>query len=677
MDRTGARSAALAALPFLPAAAIVTGWVLWSHFEGGYFLSTWYPSAILAVLLLLVTAAAGGRALPRSRWSLAALGFLASLVAWTALSLLWSGSAGTGWDAVNKLVLALAVAWTISLLPWTARSASVALGAWTLGVATVCAISIVGAATGDDIGAYFIEGRYLDPVGYSNAVSALPAMALFAALAIACRRATPAPVRVLFLAVAVFLLEFSLLPQSRGSILGLAVAIPAFVLMAPDRLRLIPAALILVGATALALGPIYEVYDAGTELTEGTGSRPLAPVVDDAAIAMLWTTALAAVAAALVAVADRLVRPSAPAVRAARLTTGILIALVLLGGLAAAGVNAGRIQDGASERWETFKSGEDTPPAPGARITASYSDQRYDYWRVALESFKGAPVAGIGAGAYEDAYSAERRHPKPSRYTHDLWLRVLAETGVVGLLLLMGFLASGLGAIAWLRRRRGGAEASIGAACLAGSAYFFVHSSFDWLDEFPALLGPAVALPLLAIAVLGSDGSPPRLPRTVRRIGWAGGALLAALAITSLVPPYLAHRYVERATAGWPRDPEGAFRDLERAARLNPIAPRPHLRAAGIALNLEDPARARREFRRSIEVDDNWYAHMELALLDGQAARWATAEAHIRRAGALNARDDVVTEAAASIRARKRVDPLAFNEKIRELNRQRFTRPKH
>ena len=55
----------------------------------------------------------------------------------------------------------------------------------------------------NDIGRFFIEGRYLDPIGYANGVSALPAMALFPAFVLAYRRETPALLRPLALAASV------------------------------------------------------------------------------------------------------------------------------------------------------------------------------------------------------------------------------------------------------------------------------------------------------------------------------------------------------------------------------------------------------------------------------------------------------------------------------------------
>lgn len=671
-----ARRLATPVFPFLPAVPVLAAWVLWSHFDGGYFPSTWYPSAAAAVLLVAVTAFATRRVLPASRWAQVALCLLAGFVAWNFFSLLWAESPGAGWDAANELLLALACSWTLSLLPWNAKAATIALGAWALGVTAVCAISLAGAAGAGNLSDYFIEGRYLDPIGYSNGVSALPAMAFWPALAIAYRRASPAALRVLFLAVAVFLLQFALLPQSRGAIIGLAFALPVFVALVPDRLRLIGPALVLVGATAIAIGPLYEVYDVGTELTEGAGERPLGPVVSAAAAAIALATLAATAAGAVLALLDRFVRPGERTVRAARLGVAGLLALLLVGAVGTAAVNAGTIGEEAGERWETFKSGRDTPPKPGARIAASYSDQRYDYWTVAFSTFKEKPLAGVGAGGFEDRYSAQRRYDKPSRYAHDVWLRVLAENGLLGFGLLAAFLVTALGGILWLRRRLPGAPAVVAGACLAPTLYFFVHASFDWLDQFPALLGPGLALPLVALVVLAPALGRRVLTLNLRRTGWALGALATLVAILSLALPYLSLRFVERASATWLRQPERAARDLDRAATLNPISLRPSLRAATIALRKDDLLAAQREFGESVRVEDNAYARMELAVIDASRGRFKAAEAQIRRAGELDSKDPFIADATSMIRKRSQIDPTSFNQAILDLNRERFTRPR-
>jgi tetratricopeptide (TPR) repeat protein len=667
------RALLAAAAPFLPAAPVVAAWVLWGHHHGGYFARSWYPGALGALALLTALLVARRRILPASRPVAVALLLLAALVAWSYLSLLWSDTPGDGLTASNKFVLYLMAAWVLAMLPWTAASAAAVLGVWVAGVSAVCAISLLDAHGTGEIGKFFIEGRYLDPIGYANGVSALPAMALFPAFVLAYRRETPALLRPLALAASVLLLEFSLLPQSRGAMIGLIFTIPLFVLLASDRLRLVLPGLVLIGATALAVGPLYEVYDVATVATQGTPNPPaVGPVLDRAANAVLLALGLGVALVLL----DRGLRPGPALVSQARRGVGAVVGLAMVAAVVLAALNGGAIADKADEAWTTFKSGKDTPAKQGARLTTAYADQRYDYFRVAYEGFEEKPLAGIGFGGYERRYTRDRAFEKPSRYAHNVWLRVMGELGLVGLLLLAGFLAASAGRAAWLRRRLDGLAAALVAAIVCLSAYFFVHASFDWLEEFPALASPAFALPLVALALASpataSGAQRPRAARVAGRLVTAGVLAAAALALS---PAYLATRYDDRAARTWTANPEAAFDDLERASGLAPLSARPELRAGTLAVDLDQLGTARRHFTDSLGREDTWYAHFVLALIASQQGNKAEARREIRIAHTLNREDRFVSEAFRRVRRGRRLDPAAFNRDIEELNRDRFTRP--
>jgi hypothetical protein len=654
---------------------VVAAWVLWGHHNGGYFLRSWYPGALGAIALLTALVVARRRVLPASGAVTLALGLLAGLVAWSYLSLLWNEMPGDGLTASNKFLIYLLTAWILALLPWTPRSVAVVLGAWVAGVTAVCALSLADAHATSRIGDFFIEGRYLDPIGYANGVSALPVMALFPAFVIAYRPETPAPLRPLALAASVLLLEFSLLPQSRGALIGLAVALPLFVLLASDRLRMILPGVVVFAATALTVGPLYDVYDVATKATEGTPNPPaVGPVLDHAVNQVLLTTLLALAAGVVLVILDRAVRPGPVAVHRARRGVAAAMAVAALAGAALAVANGGEIGDKADEAWDTFKSGKDTPAQQGTRLTTVYADQRYDYFKVAYEAFEEKPLAGIGFGGYERRYTRDRSAEKPSRYAHDLWLRVMGELGLVGILLLLGFMFAAPGRAAWLRRRLDGGRAALVAAMVCSSLYFFVHASFDWLEEFPALASPAFALPLVALAL----AAPARRtwPRAARI---ATGALTGALLVAALVavgPAYLASRYDDRGARIWTADPDAAFDDLERASDLAPLSSRPELRAGTLAVDLGRLTLARRHFERALEREDTWYAHASLALIASSERKKTEARREIRIARTLNREDRFVSEALRRIRRGQRLNPEAFNRDIEKLNRDRFTRPR-
>ena len=645
--------------------------MVWAHFDGGYFGRVWYPSAIGAVLLLAGIAFGTGRLLPGSRPARVALLLLVGLVAWSFLSMAWADSPGSALEAASKLLLVVTLAWALSLLAWTPRAGLALLLTWSLGVAAVCAISLVGAVNATELGDLFFKGRYMDPLGYANAAAALPMMAFLPALLLACEKRTPAALRVLLLAVAAFLLQFALLPQSRGGLIAMAAVSLLLLAVAPDRLRLIVGVGVVAAVTVPSIAPIFHVYDVAIPLSNA-GLAPSEEVVGkalgDAARSIAVGTGIAGVVGVLLVALDGRLSPGERTVRGVRVgAKAVLIGAVVVGG-AAAVINAGSIYDTASDRWETFKSDKRTPNVTGPRISANSSEQRYDYWRVALESFRDEPLLGLGAGNYGRHYDAERRYAKPSRYTHDIWLSNLAQGGVVGILLLLAFLAIALGRLLSVRRRGAPDAALLAAATGLVTAYFCLHASFDWLEEFPALAVPAFAFPLVALVATttGSSGARKREMHRGRRLGIAAGLGLASVAVAVLSVQFLALRYYERGGRLGASSPQAALEDLDRAASLNPLWVKPYTRAGAIAVETGDRARARAAFRDALDVEESWYAHLELALLDAQIGRFRPARRELELATRLNANDEFLAKARESLGRRERIDPAAFNNAMSE-----------
>ena len=252
----------------------------------------------------------------------------------------------------------------------------------------------------------------------------------------------------------------------------------------------------------------------------------------------------------------------------------------------------------------------------------------------------------------------------------------MGELGLVGLLLLAGFVVAGAGRAAWIRRRLGGPTAALVASMVCASIYFFVHASFDWLEEFPALASPAFALPLVALAIACPAATAARArPRAVRAGAGLATAVVLLAAAVALGPAYLATRYDDRAARTWTANPQAAFRDLDRASGLAPLSARPELRAGTLAVDLGELGRARRHFRDSLDREDTWYAHLSLALIASHQGRKQEASREIQIALTLNREDPFVSEAFTRVRRGRKLDPAAFNQDIEELNRDRFTRP--
>jgi O-antigen ligase len=166
------------------------------------------------------------------------------------------------------------------------------------------------------------------------------------------------------------------------------------------------------------------------------------------------------------------------------------VAVVLaLAGLVAAGLSQHRNPDDLSKRTGISRLG-------------SADSRRYDYWRVALNSFADHPLRGVGAGGFRVEWVRERPVRDPALEAHSLPLEMLAELGVPGLIFL-GLLAGGL-AVAGRRALRVHPDLAPGAC--AGAAVFALHATIDWDWQLPAVTLPAIILGGALIAMAEDAG---------------------------------------------------------------------------------------------------------------------------------------------------------------------------
>jgi tetratricopeptide (TPR) repeat protein len=446
-------------------------------------------------------------------------------------------------------------------------------------------------------------------------------------------------------------LAWALLPQSRGTMLAGFAVLPLFLALSSHRARVLTRLVVVGGALIIAVPALFDVYTASREM------RPLDGVVETAVLRTAIAVVAALAASAVLMVAERRLEPSERGRATIRRAGLVALAGAVLAAAAVGVATHDRIQSSLSDRWHTFSSNADAENTQtGARIGQVVADKRYDYWTVALDAFSDHPVAGIGAGGFEQRYAAHKRYAKHSRYAHDIWLRALSETGVIGLALLAAALLTALAALIRLRRHAPPAACPAIAASAALGTAFFLQCSFDWLEEVPALLAPAACLPLAVIRAR-SAGRPLRAAAPV-------AGVLAVVAIAAMVQPYLAALYIGRGDDLRATDPRAALTEYDRAASIDPVAVEPHLSSGFAALNLHDPARARRSFQSALDVREDWVAHFELGLIDSQAGRRRAARAQLEQAARLNRNDDLVTDALAAVQKGERLDPLEVNRSV-------------
>ena len=662
------------ALPFLPAAGVLVTWIVLMPSDGGYFPRDWLPAGMVIAGLWFVAVVGGGRLVPRGVSERAALGALALLCTLAFASTAWADAAGTAFATAAQFLTVVLAAWTLALAPWRPGAAQLLMAAFAAGAAFAVGQALVSATSATDLTYRFVAERWADPIGYPNGLGNFGFFAALPALAVSASPGRGIAAKALTLGLAGFLASSALLPQSRGAVLGVLAGVLVLIACSPRRWGMVARLLVVGGAVAIAAPAVFAVHDAA-------GARVgVGDALDDAVGAIALASAVAALAGLVLALVEARVRPGERAARASRVLGFAATGLVVIAALGAAAVNADRIDrfvERQQDRWERPAESVLEEEGEGSRLLSDNPLQRYRYWHVSLDAFADRPVAGIGAGGFETRYIRERTETKYASFPHSLVMRALAEGGLLGLLGMVAFLVAALAGV--LRGLRGAAadDRTVTAAALAAGTCFLLHAQLDWREEFPALGGPAVAFLLVAAVVrrrAGADDDP--RPAPLRAPALAGAIAVAVLALAVLAPQYASVRYRERAQAIWRTDAEKAYRDLDRAAALNPLSDLPHLFTGTIALQRDDLPRAREAFEAAIERDDEWLSRFELALtLAAQGDREA-AMRQLERAQALNPQEPAIPAVREEIKSGKDVDPVRLNRRLFEsplFNNRRLT----
>jgi hypothetical protein len=599
----GLLSGMSAVLPFGLAGLAILLW--WAADEGGYAATTWYPGALLFLALLAAVVVSEKRRGSPAPGARAAIALLAAFTAWSFLSIGWAGVPGDAWDGANRTLLYLTVYATFALLPWRAPEATVVLGLFAVGTALVGGVALASEGAGA-----FNGNRLADPIGYENASAALFLMAFWPALALAARPEVHWAARGLLLAAGGALLQLALLAQSRGSILGAAVALPVFLLLSRERMRLLAALLLVVIATLATLDPLLHVV-------EGGGEVEVERAVARGVVALTLSSGALLLIGSVLAFGDRPGRARPKLSLSSRRAVGLLAAALMLAAVGA-GVAASTLEDA---------------PRPGLQ------SGRYDMWRVAADEFAERPLLGVGADNFAVDFVRERRIDEEPLYPHSLVLRAFSQTGVVGGLLFLGFVAAALAAALPRGREPDAWTGAVAAASVTAGVYWLVHGSIDWLWEIPVLGASALAFLGLASGLVGRRARKPTPSGTRRVAALAVAGVLFLAAGASYAFPGLAALELERAVRAWP-DSEETFSRLERAHRLNPLSERADVVAGTLAEESRQLDRAQRAFERALERNPgDWYVQLQLALLARAEGNGAEALARLRRVRSLNPRE--------------------------------------
>ena len=661
----------------VPALAAVALLVYWGAHGGGYEPTTWEPSALLVLGLLVATVAGlGFDRIRLARPLQLALGLLTGYVAFSYLSIAWAAAPGDALEGSNRALLYLLLFALFAVLPWRGWTALVTLSAYALGIGAIAVLTLARLGSASQIPQLFNGARLEAPVGYINGTAALLLAAAVLAIALAARRELPVALRGLLAALATAALQLSVLCESRGWLFALPIVLVLALALTPgrDRLRFALWMAPSFAGAALALPALLDVFEQADKAP--TAATTLAALVRTGAhaanVALPLCAGVLAVALVLAAL-DRRTTVSPRVVRGAnRLAAGVAVALALAGIAAGLVLTHGRPDRKIADYWNRSNGYQAT--TPGASRFAAVGSNRPDFWRVALKAFAEKPLGGLGQDNWSAYYLRERRSDEQPRWTHSIELRLLAHTGIAGFLLFAGFLAAALAAVLSprARLRAGPAVSGAAAAALLPLVVWLVHGSVDWFWEIPALGGPALAFLALGGAFTRQlSYAPAHAAATARRFPRAaltgGLGVLALLAAGAIALPYLAAREVAAASSGWPDDPAGAFARLDRAARLDPLSAQPQLVAGVIALELGQAKRAEDRFARALSRDGgDWFALFGRGLAASALGERARARAFYERARSLDPREPLLAEALRRVGGR---DPLTAQEAFGSLRR--------
>ncbi len=590
--------------------------------SGAFALRQWGPIAFFA----LVTLALAPR-VPLRGTAMALVGAAWAYALWSLLSVTWAEAPGRAVEGAGRNLLYAALV-SLPLVTLPDRRSGVRM-AWTVtaGLAAVVILTFVNSLH-DGVG-QFLAGRLNDPVGYRNATAALMAMAFWPLVCLAAQRAPNPLLRAAAFSVATTALGLAYLTQSRGVLIGFGCGAVVALALGPDRLRRAWLTIMAVAGVAIVSGRLLNPYDVFLDTAKDS-----AAAIDSAMHALAVLTVASFAVALVLALFDGGVRISESAQRAVgRVAAALLVLLTvgaIVGGLVVVGDPVQLVRDKASE----FKQLETL--APGETRLGSTSGQRYDLWRVALNDFKAKPVTGVGEGSYPHRYYVQRKTDRNLSTPHSLPIAVLAETGLVGLLLLLAIPIAAIVAVARGWRALPRAARRPASALLATAAVMLGQASVDWLWQIPAMAGLGLICLALGVAIVTAPETAPapvkaRLPLRILGIAVPG---LAALLVAAI---YLSDLDVRLARADRTSTPQQQLETARTAQKLNPLALPPRYLQAGALESLGRRPAARRELLAALDREpDNFVTMALIGDLEVRAGRPRRARAWYRRALALN-----------------------------------------
>ena len=628
------RRAAEAGLLALPAALTV----LLSFNAGGFFVGATALAAIAVALVLVARVALaedpfGGL----SRSSIAAGAFLALLAAWTLVSASWSGALGRALVELDQTLLYLLLLLLFGGVVRTRARLQLLVRTMAVALLAVCAVALTTRLLPDvwPTEPNVANDRLSYPVTYWNALALLAALGIVLCTHLASSEREPRTVRVAGAAALPILVTTLYFTFSRAVIVAAVVAVVAYLVLGRPRGA--------AGALLAALAPVgfslVFAYRADLLAT----FDPTTPAAVSQGHTVAVAVGVATLGAALLRWAclplDAWIARSRPATRIGRrgwLALGSAGAVTALAAALALGAPGG-----LARQYERFVE-ENTVRDTGdfrERLTSVGNNGRIHEWRLAIDAFEDEPLTGHGAGTYQLLWARDRPADDGVVDGHSLYLEILSELGVVGLVLVLAALLTVLAGLATLAR---GPDRATGAALFAAALAWVLHAGVDWDWEMPVTAAWLFAAGGLALA--RSSSVPPSRSRPRELTRAATGVAVLALAVLPALMAVSQLRLDQSVRAFKRGDCAAAIEHARESRSAIGARPEPFEVLGSCYTRLGSGPRAVAAMEDGLERDpDSWELRHGLAVARAAAGLDPRADAAI--ALRLNPRERVVREA--------------------------------
>jgi O-antigen ligase len=589
----------------------------------------------LVVVALIVLGAASQATLARPLYW--AVGSIAGLALFSALSSSWSGSAELSVIEADRVLVYLGIFLAAFLIAQTDQRRQRFAEGLTIAIAIVALLGLLSRLAPhflDVSGALGSGPRLRYPLGYWNANGALFGIGV-ALLLWSSRQAAWAALRWLSIAALPAVLLALYFTYSRGGLLALLIAAGCTIALSRDRLWLLAT----LGIGALGALPAVLAVQARRSLADNYFSQG---TVDQGAEVLLILAAGVVLSLFLFAAlrwAER--RGGQLTGRAVELSRNPTLLRGVAAGVAVVAIGVAIAIGGRA--WDQFSSSDvQFPSRPEQHFSQLNGAGRHDFFRVALDAFGEKPVLGSGAGTYQFSWEEHRSIAQPVHDAHSLYLEAFAELGAVGGLLVLALVAVLLwtGFSTWRAAHHPQREryAALFAAILA----FAVVAGLDWFWEVTALGAVffCAAGVLVAARCRQLTPTPGGLAEgEERRFGLAvAGLAVAWIAAVALIGPLLVEREIDASQSAAARgDFAGAVNHANTARSIEPFAASPYVQLGLLAEAQGDYATAAERLTQAIAREDrNWQLYYLRSRVEEEAGNQAEARADLNRARRLN-----------------------------------------